>query len=152
MTETALSGSLREAVEEVLETMFFVESEGPPADGCPAESIVQAQVDFEGSSSGRLSLRISQEAAHSMAADFLGEEAQDVPATRTVEVVSELANMICGSVLSRIESQTTFRLSPPTTALEEGLVAQSVDGATAYSVQLPGGALSVALLCHGVET
>jgi CheY-specific phosphatase CheX len=148
MTETALSGSLREAVSEVLETMFFVEAEGQPSDR-PPETIIVARVDFEGSPSGTFSLRISEPAANRMAADFLGEEAAELPPARTLEVVSELANMICGSLLSRVESETAFRLSPPSTAPETAPVVQPFEAGIVYSVQLPEGALSVRFLCHG---
>jgi CheY-specific phosphatase CheX len=149
MTETALSEALREAVDEVLEKMFFVQSEGEAAQDRPPEELVAARVDFEGSPSGTLSLRITLQAAHGMAADFLGEEASEPPATRTTEVVCELANMICGSILSRGEGETAFRLSAPVATVEMGEVVQPSGGAMVRNVELSGGALSVKILCTG---
>ena len=147
MTEAVLSSSLREAVDEVLETMFFVESDGQAIQGRPPEELFTAQVDFEGSPPGILRMRISRAAAQQMAADFLGEESAELPAGRTVEVVLELANMICGAVLSRVESETTFRLSPPTASVEVGPIAELSAGAAGVCYfELPGGALSVTLL------
>ena len=153
MTKTALSCSLREAVDEVLETMFFVQGEGPVVPGRPAEELIAAQVEFEGTPPGTLCLRISRRAAHAMAADFLGEDLGELPPARTLEVISELANMICGSVLSRVESQTTFRLSTPSATLEVGDLAPSPSsGASVYQVELPGGALSLMLRVDGAGT
>jgi CheY-specific phosphatase CheX len=149
MTEPAVSVCLREAVDEVLETMFFVESEGPASRSGPPEEMVASQVDFKGSPSGSLSLRITLPAARSLAADFLGEDVSDLAARRAAEVVSELANMICGAVLSRVESDTTFRLSAPLTTFETGPVVQVLPGAVACHLAIPGGTLTVSFLCQG---
>jgi CheY-specific phosphatase CheX len=145
MTETAVSCSLRDAVDEVLETMFFVQSEGPATQERPPEELVCAEVSFEGSPSGTLRLGISLQAARTMAADFLGEEVSELLPARIPEVISELANMICGSYLSRVESETTFRLSPPMPTFDVGQVGPPSDG-YAYHVKLPDGALSVMLV------
>ncbi|MGO9259869.1 MAG: chemotaxis protein CheX [Bryobacteraceae bacterium] len=152
MIETALSEALREAVDEVLEKMFFVQSEGQAAPDRPPEELVAARVDFEGSPSGTLSLRVTLPAAHRMAADFLGEEASELPATRTTEVVCELANMICGSVLSRVEGETAFRLSAPLAAVEMGEVVEPSGGAIVHNIELSGGAFSVKVLCTGASS
>ncbi|HTX36181.1 MAG TPA: chemotaxis protein CheX [Bryobacteraceae bacterium] len=149
MTGSALSVSLREAVDEVLETMFFVQNEGQAVEDRPIEELVASRVDFEGSPSGMLSLRITLQAAQGMAADFLGQESSELPPGRTTEVVSELANMICGAVLSRVESETTFRLSPPRTTIETGDVLTGCGDAIVCRVQLPDGALSVSFVYHG---
>jgi CheY-specific phosphatase CheX len=146
MTEAARSGALREAVDDVLEKMFFVQSEGPACEGRPPEELVAARVDFKGTPSGTLSLRITLRAAQGMAADFLGEEASELPVNRTLEVICELANMICGSVLSRVESDTPFHLSPPIAIVETGGVVKTSDGGIAHNVELSDGALSVAIL------
>jgi len=149
VTGSALSVSLREAVDEVLETMFFVQNEGQAVEDRPIEELVASRVDFEGSPSGMLSLRITLQAAQGMAADFLGQESSELPPGRTTEVVSELANMICGAVLSRVESETTFRLSPPRTTIETGDVLTGCGDAIVCRVQLPDGALSVSFVYHG---
>lgn len=149
MTESTLSVSLREAVDEVLETMFFVQNEGQPVQDRPLEELVASRVDFEGNPSGMLTLRITRQAARGMAADFLGQDPAELPPDRTTEVVSELANMICGAVLSRVESETTFRLSPPLTAVETGYVLTKSADAIVCRVDLPDGALSVSFDCRG---
>jgi CheY-specific phosphatase CheX len=71
------------------------------------------ELAFEGLPSGTLTLRVSSAAARQIAADFLGEDACGLSFAKVEEVARELANMICGSVLSRVESTATFRLHPP---------------------------------------
>ena len=58
-------------------------------------------------------MRLARAAANAIAADFLGEDAESLTAQQSTDVTLELANMICGAVLSRIESSATFRLGAP---------------------------------------
>jgi CheY-specific phosphatase CheX len=107
-----LAEALSASVEEVLERMFFVRSfDDAPGDGEPRW--ISAGLRFEGDPPGAMQLRLSAAAARSIAADFLAAEEADLTEAQVEEVICELANMICGSVLSRVESQTTFRLSSP---------------------------------------
>jgi CheY-specific phosphatase CheX len=110
--DTSLRRALAESLDEVLEKMFFVRSLGEPQDPA-AEPAVTAHLTFEGDPPGWLRLRVTSAAARSVAADFLGEEEPELSERQIGEVVCELANMICGSVLSRVEGTTTFRLSTP---------------------------------------
>jgi hypothetical protein len=57
-------------------------------------------------------MRIARPRPTLIAADFLGEDAESLTDRQSTEVTLELANMICGAVLSRIESRATF---PPGT-------------------------------------
>jgi CheY-specific phosphatase CheX len=102
------------------------------------------ELTFEGEPSGALFLSLSAPAARQIAADFLGIDESAVSAAQTADVVCELANMICGSVLSRVESAARFRLASPRVlpAVRE-LPACLVS--TAYCVHLTGGALAVQL-------
>jgi CheY-specific phosphatase CheX len=114
MSERPVQLALRDAVEEVLEKMFFVqtiESEREESDSPERE--VAASLTFEGSPPGSLTLRVTDEAARTIAADFLGTEEASLSSGQVGEVVCELANMICGSVLSRVESSAAFRLAEP---------------------------------------
>jgi len=104
------------AAGEVLETMFFTAVYGPAqADGPPAEPRVAARLDFEGTPSGALTLSVSEPAARALAANFLasGDEAGPLPVSQLGSVVCELANMICGSLLSHVKIEEHFRLSSP---------------------------------------
>ncbi len=95
-----------------MEKMFFIECLGEPLEFVSGPEVV-AHLTFEGDPSGALTLRVTAGAARSVAADFLGAEESDLSEQQIGDVVSELANMICGSVLSRVESSTTFRLAAP---------------------------------------
>jgi CheY-specific phosphatase CheX len=109
---------LHDAVVEVLEKMFFIEATEPEttepeANEPGAAPSVLVQLSFDGDPAGVFRLSAAPAAAVRIAADFLGEDADSVTPDHVGEVVRELANMICGSVLSRIESRATFRLAPP---------------------------------------
>ena len=112
MTEPLIEAALAESVREVLEKMFFVDLvDAPPGEALGAR--IAAELIFDGHPPGAFRLILDQEAAKSAAADFLGENPSELSEDQLNEVVCELANMICGSVLSRIESSATFRLSKP---------------------------------------
>ena len=116
MSEGRLDAALAESVRDVLEKMFFLDLAEPPGDaGRPAG--VMAEVTFEGDPPGTFQLDLDLTAARAAAADFLGEDPDELSVERTNEVVCELANMICGSVLSRVESRAAFRLATPRIAL-----------------------------------
>src|SRR5580698_7386137 len=103
--------ALRESTVEVLEKMFFISDVGGPVpESDSAAPEIAARLTFDGSLPGWLALRMSKMAARSIAADFLGEEVETLTDRQEKEMVCELANMICGSVLSRAENETTFHL------------------------------------------
>lgn len=113
MPDVAFAPALREALQEALERMFFVRDLGEAAPGGEAGPEVAVRVDFEGSPSGYLTLRAGLAPARSLAADFLGENEEAMSDAQTREVLAELANIVCGAVLTRTESATIFRLSSP---------------------------------------
>jgi CheY-specific phosphatase CheX len=109
-----MAEALRNSVTDVLEKMFFVRSlDEDEAGERDSGEMLTAQLTFEGELPGSLSLQIRSKAARALAADFLGSEEEDLSDREVGEVICELANMICGSVLSRVESGTAFRLSSP---------------------------------------
>jgi CheY-specific phosphatase CheX len=113
MPDDGIQAVLIEAATEVLEKMFFltvVSVEGPPED----DGSIVIEVAFQGSPPGRLWVRLSSEAtAISIAANFLGEDRSAISRRQIAEVSGELSNMICGALLSRIESAATFSLGTP---------------------------------------
>jgi CheY-specific phosphatase CheX len=113
MVEPATVEALSAAAADVLETMFFspVLGEGVPA--APAASGVAARLRFTGGRSGIFSLRVSSGAAQIIAANFLGEETEHPDPGQVSDVISELANMMCGAVLSRMDREAHFDLGPP---------------------------------------
>jgi CheY-specific phosphatase CheX len=113
--EAEFHRALADSVEEVLYKMFFIEALAEPAPapaGAPADEL-SAALRFEGRPSGGLKLAVSRPAARSIAADFLAEDESVLDGRQVAEVICELANMICGAMLSRVESEETFRLSAP---------------------------------------
>jgi CheY-specific phosphatase CheX len=113
MPENQWERMLLAATEEVLEKMFFTCVYGPAADS-ETEAGFAARLGFDGRPSGSLTIAISQTAAATLAANFLAAEPDDpISSAQVGGVVCELANMICGSLLSRVESGGHFRLSSP---------------------------------------
>jgi CheY-specific phosphatase CheX len=125
MRSAEIQTALAAAVEEVLETMCFsavlASSEGrsPPEAEAEAAPAVGAELYFHGEPSGGFRLALTANAARAVGAGFLGKEESEVSEPEAAEVVCELANMICGSVLSQLESQTEFRLTHPELAPTE---------------------------------
>jgi CheY-specific phosphatase CheX len=114
LTDTSIHLALRESVVEVLEKMFFIEPiTGLPPDAASQGPAVVVALEFDGDPSGVFRMSLARAAAALIAADFLGEDAGSLAGPQVDEVAKELANMICGAVLSRIESSVTFRLSAP---------------------------------------
>jgi hypothetical protein len=111
--EPDLCAALWAAVEEALDKMFFVAGFENTAPGQTPRPEMAVAVEFEGASRGVFTLRVTSELARSIAADFLGEDAPDLPEERVREVVRELANMICGAALSRARGEQEFRLHEP---------------------------------------
>jgi CheY-specific phosphatase CheX len=100
---------MNSSAAEVLETMFFTGVMGA-TDDVPADPIT-TKLEFRGTQSGSFGLSLSHDSSRQMAAGFLAEEEQDISQNQVDEVICELTNMLCGSLLSRIASGTSFELS-----------------------------------------
>src|SRR5437764_15417957 len=92
--------------------MFFVRGLGA-TEASPTDTVLTAHLTFRGEPSGSLTLRISAPAARGIASDFLGVDEEDLSDREVGDVICELANMICGSLLSRVGGEATFRLASP---------------------------------------
>lgn len=143
----SLQHVLRQSVEEVLEKMFFIrslaDSTGEPR---LSRSELMAHLTFDGEPSGSLTLRVTSHAARSISADFLGTDEGQLTQQQVGEVVCELANMICGSVLSRVQSAATFRLASPQFAETDDGVGddgQPAEPGAIHCVEIGGGNLIV---------
>jgi hypothetical protein len=99
------------SASEVLETMFFTGVLGE-TENLPANPIT-ARLNFRGTPSGSFGLSLSQDSSRQIAAGFLAEDEREISQAQVDEVVCELTNMLCGSLLSRIESEAAFELSHP---------------------------------------
>jgi len=152
VNEAFLRDALHDSLNEVLEKMFFVETLGEcatPSGDSPAGDIA-VSLPFHGEPSGSFLLKLTSIAARQIAADFLGIDEGEVSEIRISEVVRELANMICGSVLSRVENTATFNLGEPRIVPVSEEIAGSQSNARCC-VQLSNGRL-LANLCTGTLT
>jgi CheY-specific phosphatase CheX len=147
------------AVESVLETMFFSIPLGP-AEPETGAAVLEARLAFHGRPSGILGVRLSAASARILAAGFLGEDEETLTDAQPGEVVCELANMLCGSLVSRLESEESFDLSSPElvpagsladagseplTTARQSAQAASVVRVFSESFELENGILSVTL-------
>jgi CheY-specific phosphatase CheX len=129
MTASDFASLVPECCSEVLDAMYFItvlgtaspetapetapETSPETAELPDAEKPLAYSLNFAGDISGRFGLSLEQETAHSLAANFLGEEPENISSTEIDEVAGELTNMFCGSVMSRIEGKNKFVLSHP---------------------------------------
>ncbi len=144
MTDATILAALSSSVADVLERMFFLEVLGEAAEPPAEAETVAVQIAFDGEPQGTFQMRLARPAANAVAADFLGEDPESLSAQQSAEVTLELANMICGAVLSRIESSATFRLgSPQIVTGEAGKNGQAEE--TRYTVETGSGTLTAAI-------
>lgn len=118
--EPAAADTIRQVVSDVLETMFFSEAETTPCDHAWLATAPGACVRFEGSHSGDMLLGISLEAADAIAGGFLGLDSPELTDTLRGQVLQELANILCGALLSHLWPASQLALaSPEITAWQE---------------------------------
>lgn len=111
-------GVLREAfsaaVEESMDAMFFDAAEPVAECDCePASESITAAVLFHDSIDGEFLLSAPLQTAVALAASFMAIDAEAVERSQAEQTVCELANIICGAALSRLEPSAVLRLSPP---------------------------------------
>jgi len=107
-----LVGALDQAVTETLETMFFAEAQlGAP--DAPDSEVLRMQVAFSGDETGTLEMAISTGTARELAGNFLGLSTSEVSASDLQSVCGELANMICGAMVSLACPDGHFDLMAP---------------------------------------
>ena len=124
--------------------MFFLEVLGEVAEPPPQPETVTVQVNFDGDPPGYFQMCIARPAANAVAADFLGEDLETLTVRQSTDVTLELANMICGAVLSRIESRAAFRLGSPKVVADDTVKRNSGEE-TRCTVATGSGALTVAI-------
>ncbi len=116
--------------EETLGSMFFTPILGPFEAGSE-QPYLRVRLCFLGGASraghsdaaapgGHLDIEVSREAADSIAANFLAADEGSVPEHRVDDVLCELANIICGNVMSAIASKAGFSLLSPEIIRDSG--------------------------------
>jgi CheY-specific phosphatase CheX len=105
---------LEGAVAEVLESMCFLSTGGETALPASSETAwVARKLEFRGPLRGSFGVQVPLDTARLLASNLLGEEGDDVSDEQAGEAVGELANIVCGVLLGRIDSRHTFDLSAP---------------------------------------
>src|SRR5450432_3808801 len=115
MTADQMNLNLRHAASSVLDMMFMApvlsDQEFPPRH---VESPIQVGLEFAGQVNGTFTLAVSSATAELLALNFMGmENSERLGRQAIVEVLGELANMLCGHFLGQLNYRETFRLSSP---------------------------------------
>jgi len=143
-TENDLQASVLSSATDVLESMYFTSVMGTSEVPLSGAGWI-AGLEFQGELSGSFTLRMSLDTARLLAANFFGEEESDVTEAAIGDMVGEMANMICGSVLSRMERETHFKLTHPLAEASSDLM-QGMDRGIHQLLETDGGVLALCLL------
>jgi CheY-specific phosphatase CheX len=141
-----LTETLCRVSAEVLETMFFTEAMLVECEHGWIGRALSVRVGFDGSHSGAMWLALAPEAVLPVTSAFLGLEAEETGEEQRAQVVLELANILCGAVLSALWPESRLLLDAPRLEAWDG-DAQGAwhsclgleEGMLAISLQLLGG-------------
>jgi CheY-specific phosphatase CheX len=143
-----------ECCAEVLDAMYFT----TVLSSTLLEKVPQAMPDtdadmafglsFTGDISGNFGIQMQPATARALAANFLGEDDPNTSSTAVSEVVGELANMLCGSVMSRVEGERKFALSHPEVVI---LAPSDVDDILVSMLETDSGAITVWVSVEGSQ-
>ncbi|MEO8127240.1 MAG: chemotaxis protein CheX [Bryobacteraceae bacterium] len=137
-----LETMLEAATSDTLETMCFFGVLGPLEEMPAGEERISTRLTFQGDANGAFHTTLDMSAASGIAANFLGEEAEDLSRSRIEAVICELSNVICGSVLSHYKRQGHFELSTPEITSQEG---SQPAGAIRRVFELESGSIALAM-------
>lgn len=124
---------------EVLATMFFEEAAPEACEHDWLASAISASVDFGGSHCGEFLVSVSPNTARSIASGFLGLETEEMTESQPGEVILELANILCGTLLSTLYPESNLSLGSPEFAVPGAFQ----DGAMHACFRLPDGKAAV---------
>jgi hypothetical protein len=115
MIEDAVHELLSESAQKALETMFFAMPDSVSMDlRRPAGELIAASLTFQGAPPGRFGFMVSEPVARTLAGNFFGcDDAARLPPAQVAGVMEELSNIMCGVVLSELESNANFDLGAP---------------------------------------
>ncbi len=113
MAVQAMERALDTAVIETLETMFFASA--VPVDSAPhhATGTIRTVIEFRGDAEGIVEVSLTRDKACELAANFLGLDTADVSDAQVESVCGELANMVCGAMVSIADPDGHFVLNQP---------------------------------------
>ncbi len=143
-TLTSLAPLLESRCAEVLESMYFASViETAPADEPLADAGLGFSLAFAGDLQGSFGVTLTPETARTLAANFLGDDEETLTPEAVAEVTGELANMLCGAVLSRVPSHDVFTLSHPEPVHSFALASEQASEHHARTLQTDLGPISV---------
>jgi CheY-specific phosphatase CheX len=110
-----MAARLRHAANAVFQTMFMspvlADQEFPPSGVIDPLLVGLA---FHGEVRGTFALAVASETAERLSLHFMGmTPGEPIERQSVIEVVGELANMLCGHVLGQLNYHDTFRLTSP---------------------------------------
>ena len=104
---------LKDVTFNILETMFFSLPE-PYEEGEPNQAWdLCSSVNLNGSDHLTLRILLSKDLAMKLASDFLGREHDEITAEALLDMMKEMANMIGGNLITRLDSSTDLVLNIP---------------------------------------
>ncbi len=111
--------ALREAISEVMETMFF-QPVNIKESGCTlsewltgGEPLVTVSLSFFGPLDGALFFLVPSRLANGITSNFLNLSEDEITDLQRGDTVKESLNMILGDMLSRVEKRAAFKLGLP---------------------------------------
>jgi hypothetical protein len=125
-----LEAALDQVTEHLAETMFFSTVLDRAGD-LAGEAGYAAAIRFSGSRSGAVRVVLPQSTAELLAADFLGEPDE----RQAGALVGELANILCGSLLGRMDPAGRFSISPPEITAVAGAFEQPADVRRVFTLE-----------------
>ena len=128
MEKQALIQAMKRSISEVLETMFYLPVEF--SDTAEAGDLLYSEIDrmsairlnFSGPFSGAFVLFVTEEFVTALAANFLGNDKDNISSQNVTETSKEIINMIAGNTFAVLDDQAVFNLGfPETILLDEAL-------------------------------
>jgi len=112
LEQTSLESTVRQAVQSVVETMFYCEAQyhGSGPVRIPA---IGATVEFTGAVDGAMQIFVEEKLAARFAEDFMAIDGPQVDPALRRQTVMELTNIVCARVLSAWLPGSSFRYSLP---------------------------------------
>lgn len=150
MTVQVTEELLADVAREILEAMAFVFANPDEVEPSADESVIRASICFEGPFDGELVLTSTASAVPALAANMMGEDDPSACSSKQVlDAFGELANVICGNLLSRMAGpDPVFNLKSPRIA-DEPAADVPPEGTVTGKVHLDEGVVTVTLRIDG---
>jgi CheY-specific phosphatase CheX len=132
---------------EVLETMFFSEVVPAECEHSWLVSAVAVQVCFDGTHWGDMWLAVGEEAVPELASAFLGLDPSEASEMERAQVMLELANILCGAILSSLWPESSLQLEPP----KQAPWTCNDTGVWHCCLMLPEGRLAISVQLRGMR-